>query len=74
MDQQDRESVPANGLTPIPGRIHCAATADSGDFNNEYDELEQLAIDHFLETLASIAVAVAARTIASAGGELDCEP
>ncbi len=61
MDQQDGESVPANGLTPIPEPIHCAATTDSGDLNDEYDELEQIQVDQFLHTLARIAMAVAAR-------------
>ena len=65
MDQQDRESVPANGLTPIHRRIHCAATTEGGGFNDEYDELEQIQVDHFLHTLAKIAMAVAARQAGS---------
>ncbi len=65
MDQQDRESVPANGLTPIHRRIHCATTTDSGDFNNEYDEVE-----HFLQTLARIALSVATRQVGTGREEL----
>ncbi len=70
MDQQDHESVPANGLTPIHRRIHCAATTDSGDLNDEYDELEQIQVEHFLKTLARLAMAVAARQAGTGGSEL----
>ena len=47
-----------NGLTPIHGGIHCAATPDTTEEGNE---LDQLAIDHFLDTLAEVAMAVARR-------------
>ena len=70
MHQQHRESVPANGLTPIHRRIHCAATTEGGDLNDEYDELEQIQVDHFLQTLAKIAIAVAARQADTGGTEL----
>ena len=70
MDQQHRESVPANGLTSIHGPIHCAATTEGGDLNDEYDELEQIQVDHFLQTLAKIAIAVAARQADTGGTEL----
>ncbi len=70
MDQQDRESVPANGLTPIHRRIHCAATTEGGDLNDEYDELEQIQVDHFLQTLARIALSVAVRQAGTGGAEL----
>ena len=45
-------------LTPIHRRIHCAATADTTEGGNE---LDQLAVDAFLDTLAEVALAVARR-------------
>ena len=50
----------ADGLTPIHGRIHCAATPDTNKDQLEY-ELDQIAIDHFLDTLAEVALAIARR-------------
>ena len=47
-----------NGLTPIHGRIHCAATPDTTESDHE---LDQIAIDHFLDTLAEVALAIARR-------------
>ena len=52
------ESGLENGLTPIHGRIHCAATPDPTEAENEVD---QIAIDNFLGTLAEVAMAVARR-------------
>ena len=49
-----------NGLTPIHERIHCAATADTIQSHNE-NELDSIAINNFLDTLAEIALAVARR-------------
>ena len=73
MTRSPRKSDSLNGLTPIPQPIHCAATNDGG---GAVDELDQLAINHFQETLASIALAVAARKVAEehTGGEVECEP
>ena len=48
-----------NGLTCIPHRIHWPATQDSG--GSELDELDQIAIENFLDTLADIAIRVATR-------------
>ncbi len=67
MASSKSKSDSLNGLTPIHQRIHCAATTDSGGDNNE---LEQMQVDHFLQTLAGIALAVAARRPASDGGGL----
>ncbi len=61
MASHGKKSGPGNGLTPIHSRIHCAATTEGGDFNDEYDELERFQVEHFLHTLAKIAMAVAAR-------------
>ncbi len=46
------------GLTPIHRRIHCAATPYASEFTHE---IEQIAIDHLLDTLADIALAIARR-------------
>ena len=50
----------ADGLTSIHGRIHCAATTDTGEAANEQDRRDT---NHFLQTLAEIALAVAARRL-----------
>jgi hypothetical protein len=66
--QSNKPSDPASELTTIQGRIHCPATTDSG--GTYTDEVEQIQIDHFLQTLADIALAVASRKIASQGGKV----
>jgi hypothetical protein len=45
-------------LTPIPLRIHCPATTERVGGN---DELDEIAIEHFLDTLAEVALAIASR-------------
>ena len=52
------ESGGVNGLTPIHRRIHCGATPDTKESD---DELDHIAIDHFLDTLAEVAMAIARR-------------
>ena len=52
------DSGAGKALTPIHGRIHCVATNDTSGGENE---LDQFAIDHFIGTLAEIALAVARR-------------
>ena len=52
------ESGGVNGLTPIHLPIHCAATADSTELENE---LDSIAIDNFLDTLAEVAMAIIQR-------------
>jgi len=37
-------------------------------------EIDQMAVDHFLTTLARVALAVATRRIAETGDEVTCEP
>ncbi len=69
--KHNRGSGEAKGLTPIHGRIHCAATTDSGGVDSEID---QMAVDHFVETLARVALAVATRRMAETGGDVTCEP
>ena len=52
------ESGLEHGLTPIHQRIHCAAIPDSIE---PEDELDGIAINNFLDTLAEVAMAVARR-------------
>ena len=47
-----------DGLTPIHRRIHCAAT---GDTPERIDEIDQIAIDYFLDTFAEVALAIVHR-------------
>ncbi len=56
-----RRQTKSNGqkaLTCIHRDIHCAATPDQLEGENE---LDQIAIDNFLDTLAEVALAVAQR-------------
>ena len=65
-----KESGGENGLTPIPLRIHCPATTD---WVGGKDELDEIAVEHFLDTLAQVALAIASRKLAKCqpGGEVD---
>ncbi len=54
----ESESGPVDALTCIHGRIHCAAADQPG---NDADELQQIEIRHFIDTLAEVALAVARR-------------
>ena len=58
-EPSSEEFFSENGLTTIPHRIHWAATQDRG--GSELDELDEIAINNFLETLAEIAVSIATR-------------
>ena len=58
-EPSSEEFFSENGLTPIPHRIHWAATQDRG--GSELDELDEIAINSFLDTLAEIAVSIATR-------------
>ena len=59
----DSESGPHNALTCIPQRIHCSATQDTTEHESE---LDRIAIDNFLETLAEVALAGAQRRVQQA--------
>ena len=50
-----------NGLTPIPQSIHCPATQTSSGSSNH--ELDDIAIEHFLDTLAEVALSISAREL-----------
>jgi hypothetical protein len=71
-----KESGGKNGLTPIPPGIHCPATTERVGGN---DELDKIAVEHFLDMLADVALAIASRKLrpelaegqaSQAGGEV----
>ncbi len=64
------ESCPENGLTPIHGRIHCAATQQVETLN----ETERLQLDHLLAVLADVALSVAKRRLTTRQVTGKCEP
>ena len=49
----------SNGLTGIPSAIHWPATHISG--GSDTHELDRIAIEAFLDALADVAIAIAAR-------------
>ncbi len=51
-------------LTSIPRRIHCAATEEPEPDENLVEELDQIEINNFIDTLAEVTMAVAARRLA----------
>jgi hypothetical protein len=68
--KNSKESGEGNGLTSIRPGIHCPATTERV---GGQDEIDEIAIDNFLDTLAQLALAVASRKLAKAqlGGEVD---
>jgi hypothetical protein len=64
-----KESGGGNGLTPIPPRIHCPATTERV---GGQDELDEIVVNNFLDTLAEVALAIASRKAAQDrhGGEV----
>jgi len=52
--------APETGLTPIHRRIHCAATPDTDE---KVTELDVIAREIFIDTLAEVALAIARRKI-----------
>ena len=61
-EPSDEEFSSKDGLTGIPHRIHWPATQDSG--GSELDELDRIAVENFLDTLADIAIRLATRQAA----------
>jgi hypothetical protein len=55
-------------LTSRAGRIHCPDTREHQDHENE---LDRIAIDKFLDTLAEIALSVARRKVDEQSGQGD---
>ena len=62
----DSECGPLNVLTPIHRRIHCSATQNTTEHE---DELDRIAIDNFLDTLAEVALAIARRRVQANDGD-----
>ena len=50
-------------LTSIPEGIHCAATDEPKPDTDCREELDELEINHFIKTLAEVAIAVATRRL-----------
>jgi hypothetical protein len=59
--RSSKQSGRENGLTPIPSRIHCPATTDGV---GGQDEIDDITVEHFLDTLAQVALDVASRRVA----------
>ena len=59
--QPEPRSGVADALTGIHGRIHCAATPDASEHDEDETELDRIAIDNLLDTLAEVALAIARR-------------
>ena len=53
------DDTPPTGLTGIPSSIHCPATRNKCEVGN--DELDRIDIDNFINTIAQVALAIAAR-------------
>ena len=58
-EPSDEEFTSEDGLTCIQEPIHWPATQDSG--GSELDELDQIAVEDFLDTLADVAIRAATR-------------
>ena len=59
--QPEPRSGAAHALTGIHRRIHCAATPDASEHDEDETELDRIAIDNLLDTLAEVALAIARR-------------
>ena len=59
--QPEPRSGAPDALTRIHGRIHCAATPDASEHDEDETELDRIAIDNLLDTLAEVALAIVRR-------------
>ena len=59
--QPDPQGGAPDALTRIHRRIHCAATPDATEHDEHETELDRIAIDNLLDTLAEVALAIARR-------------
>ena len=59
--QPDPRSGAPDALTPIHRRIHFLATPDAPEHDEDETELDRIAIDNLLDTLAEVALAIARR-------------
>ncbi len=64
MAAPDQKPSGEKALTSIPRGIHCAATEDPGADENFVDELDEIEINNFINALAEVTMAVAARRLA----------
>ena len=58
---RNAEDSAQNGLTCIPQAIHCPARSNESEA--EYDELDSIAVEVFLDTIARIALSISARDL-----------
>ncbi len=61
MSEPNKKDKGSKALTCIHQRIHWAATEESEPDTESREELDELDITHFLDTLVEIALAVARR-------------
>ncbi len=62
MEIDGRQDFPTpNVLTSIHSRIHCAATQEENG-GGGIGEVDRIAVEHFIQVLAEVAMAVAARS------------
>ena len=54
------DTTQCTGLTCIPRSIHCPATRIHSEVGND-DELDRIDIENLLDTLAAVALSIAAR-------------
>ena len=59
--QPDPQGGAPDALTRIHGRIHYGATPDAPEHDEHETELDRIAIDTLLDTLAEVALAIARR-------------
>ena len=59
--QPEPRSGAPDALTPIHTRIHFPATPDASEHDEDETELDRIAIDNLLNTLAEVALAIARR-------------
>ena len=52
---------PRSGAPDALTGIHCAATPDASEYGEHETELDRIAIDNLLDTLAEVALAIARR-------------
>jgi hypothetical protein len=72
LDGLSAETTPedgSNGLTPIPLSIHWRATTEGGEGS---PELDAIAVNHFLDTLAQVALSIASRKLSKEKGDSTC--
>ncbi len=64
MSAPDQKRNRRKALTSIPRRIHCAATEEPEPDTDYHKELDEIDINNFINILAEVTMAVAARRLA----------